>query len=90
MTTPQRTFVSSEARVRDKERFGPLLRAYGEAFGTALRWSYMELVVHRATRQEVRSSLITSGWRGSRPRTWCIEPSRGGPRGGVGGAAATV
>jgi len=27
---------------------------------------------------------------GSRPRTWCIEPSRGGPRGGVGGAAATV
>jgi putative transposase len=28
--------------------------------------------------------------RRSRPRTWCIEPSRGGPRGGVGGAAATV
>jgi len=63
MTTPQRTFVSSEARVRDKERFDPLLRAYGEVFGTALRWTYMELVVHRATRQAVRSSLITSGWR---------------------------
>jgi hypothetical protein len=63
MTTTQRTFVSSEARVRDQERFGPLLRAYGEVFGTALRCSYMELVVHRATRQEVRSSLITSGWK---------------------------
>jgi len=63
MTTPQRTFVSSEARVRDQERFGPLLRAYGEAFGTALRWSYMELVVHHTKRQAVRSSLITSGWR---------------------------
>jgi IS605 OrfB family transposase len=63
MTTTQRTFVSSEARVRDKERFGPLLRAYGEVFGTALRWSYMELVVHGAKRQTVRSSLITSGWR---------------------------
>jgi len=30
------------------------------------------------------------GLLGSRPRTWCIEPSCGGPRGGVGGAAATV
>jgi hypothetical protein len=63
MSRSKGSFVSSEARARDQECFGPLLRAHGEVFGTALRWSYMELVVHHTKRQAVRSFLITSGWK---------------------------
>jgi len=47
--------------VRDQECFGPLLRAYGTVFGTALRWSYMEIVVHQTKYQTGRSSLIILG-----------------------------
>jgi hypothetical protein len=59
----KRTFVSSEAKVADQEYFGPLLRAYGEVFGAAVRSTYRKLVVHQLKRQEVRSFLITSGWK---------------------------
>jgi hypothetical protein len=63
MSRAKRTFVSSEARVRDEKRFGPLLRAYGEVFAAALRASYLQLVVHGTTRQQVRSALIGSGFK---------------------------
>jgi len=63
MSKPARVFVSSEAKVRNQERWSPLLRAYGEVFGAALRSSYVKLVVHAMKRQDVRHSLITSGWK---------------------------
>ncbi len=63
MTRPERSFVSSEAKVTDQERFGPLLFAYGEVYGATLRSAYQRLVVRDEERQQVRSSLIGAGWK---------------------------
>jgi len=58
MTATTVTFVSSEAKVADQARNGAFLRAYGEAWGQALREVYVRLIVHNEPRQQVRTSLI--------------------------------
>jgi len=64
-------------------------RAHRAAHARARRPKEHKLARHRDLARAVEGGLETR-WSRSRPRTWCIEPSRGGPRGGVGGAAATV
>lgn len=57
----ERVFASGEAKVGDE--WGPLLAAYGAAYGEALREAYMSIFARGARRQDMRRDLIGRGWK---------------------------